>query len=139
MTQFLHECLTNAGYDTETIAAIAASPAMCATLAEYYELRAAHVEEGGRGVEVRGYTAVMSVQRVRDNRGKSTFSSDAKRVYQTAKELFGGFTRSQVARLLAVCRYKHVAIDRLISLMYALRAQSWARGWIRTREAVAAL
>jgi hypothetical protein len=137
MTQFLHECLTNAGYDTETIAAIAASPAMCATLAEYYELRAAHVEEGGRGVEV---TAVVDTRSHNtDNRGKSTFTSDAKRVYQTAKELFGGFTRSQVARLLAVCRYKHVAIDRLISLMYALRAQSWARGWIRTREAVAAL
>lgn len=129
MTDKLRARMVAAGHDQETIALTAANPAMCALLVAFYCL-----EEGGRGEEVTAVVDILSQDT--DNRGKSTPASDAKRVYLAAKELFGGFTRSQVDRLLAVCRYKGILTDDLIHTMYELRAQSWARGWVRTRDAI---
>lgn len=134
MTETLRARMLAAGHDDETIELTAANPALCAMLAQFYGL-----EEGGRGEEVTAVVGLSPTEEIDTAVATTDRASDAERVSRAAQELFGGFTRTQVRRVLAVCRYRRVPVEALLRTMHRLRAESWAKGWVRTRDAAECL
>lgn len=140
MAEKLRARMIAAGHDATTIELAAANPRLCAMLAQFYGL-----EEGGRGEEVTAVVNSSSLEKIETAVEQSPSddtqldtpapATDAQMVFEAAQALFGGFTASQVRRLLAVCRYRRVSVDVLLQTMRQLRAKSWARGWVRTRDA----
>jgi len=100
------------------------------TLAEFYALRSA-IEEGGRGEK--SAVLIQQTKTAIDNRGSESVFTE---ILNLSHALFGGFTPSQVRRLLAVCKYHNIPLESLKALMFELRRQSWARGWVRTRDSI---
>ena len=133
MSQELRAKLVAAGLSESAMATV------MAVLTEYYTLREQAAKgEPTEGDKNRGFRSSIKSDREIKPR-LYTPVTPFERVFNLAKDLFGGFTPSQVNRLLKVCRYKGVSVDSLVALMLQLRQENWKYGWIRTRDAVEAL
>lgn len=121
MTLMLRYALLSLGYTVEAVNRVAAVMALKASKGEPME------------GDTAGYQSPSKLNT------SPRLDDPQERITNLSHALFGGFTPTQVRRLLAMCRYRGVSVDRLELLMHELRRQSWARGWCRVRDTVEAL
>lgn len=97
-------------------------------LQEYHAIRAA--VQGGKGGTAVSITSTKSTKRLNTTTAVVS-STDHEIIRDLAYTLFGGFGPGQIRYLLRFADAKTI-----VSVMYQLRRESWARGWVRTRDCV---
>jgi hypothetical protein len=114
MTQTLRVAMLDAGY----------TEAYINTVAEYL----AHKYQTAVKNAFKAYKQQRQLQKT------AVYNTEYKRVSDTAYTLFGGFGQGQVRWLL-----RFADAETICGIMFRLRSESWARGWLRTKAEVEAL